>query len=63
MDFTLSFHGSVWLLCPHSEDARAWVREFVAPDVPRFGRAVAIDSRNIDAALEAIRANGLIIID
>jgi hypothetical protein len=56
-DFALRRAGTISLLCPLSEAGRAWIAQCV-PD-----GCIVLDSRQVEAIIEAIRADGLPIIE
>lgn len=59
-DFEITWHGSVATVEPQTRAARAWVRDNVAPDVPRWVRgAVAIDASGFDRLAACIAQDGL----
>lgn len=58
-DFAVSYHGSVCLLQPLSEDAATWIHEHIPADAMRHGTSVAVESRYIDPILGGIDDDGL----
>ena len=48
-DLTIENHGSIFLLYPVTALGRDWVAENVAEDAMRFGDAVAVEHRYIEA--------------
>ena len=58
-DFILSGGGSVYILTPQTDAARAWVDEHIPEDAQWFGRGVAIEHRYVDAIVAGIIADRL----
>lgn len=58
-DFAFEFYGSVALLHPQSMQADDWIADNVAPDVMRWGRAIAIEHSAVSDVLAAIADAGL----
>jgi hypothetical protein len=65
MDFSVSNHGSIFLLQPHAFAARAWVEQHVDPDHQEWAggvvvgvmkNALGIKVRQVKAALEGLEA-------
>lgn len=60
-DFSIRDEGSILLLTPHSEPARAWIHEYIGPDngyQPYFP-TIVIERRYVDAILDGIRESSL----
>lgn len=53
-DFTVSCHGSVYLLTPVTECAQEWANDHLPEDAQRFGHAYVIEWRYLDAILDGI---------
>lgn len=61
-DFLFSDHGSICLLTPASETAKAWLSANVQDESANwFGNSLAIEPRYMDAIAEGIMADGLTI--
>jgi len=58
-DFGIQNHFSVFLICPFSERARAWIAEFVQPDAQCLGSALVVEPRYVAGLLEGMLAAGL----
>jgi hypothetical protein len=59
VDFTVEYHGSIFLLRPVSRLAERWVDEHLPEEAPRWGNAVAVEHRYIADIVAGIRADGL----
>ena len=51
--------GSIFLLHPLTNTARAWVSENIPDDAQYFGRAVVVEHRYIAAIVDGAQADGL----
>ena len=59
LDFSYRDEGSIVMVTPITDDARAWVAENVdAPGWAWMGESFAVDHRMADALLEAIEGAG-----
>lgn len=58
-DFTTVNNGTIWLLRPVTDAADEWVRDNLPDFAMRFGGAVAIEARYIEAIIHGIEADGL----
>jgi len=59
-DFRVENHGSVVLLCPLTEGARAWVTEHLThPETQHFGGAVVMEPRYVDDVVRGLVSDGL----
>lgn len=58
-DFLIQHEGSIALLYPNSDEARAWVEQHIPLDAPRHGRAIAVEARYIDDIAFGINNDGL----
>jgi len=58
-DFKFANHGSVTVLTPISEAAKAWIDENIDPDAQVWVGGVVIEPRYADAVLIGISADGL----
>ena len=59
IDFEVQNHGSIFLLCPLTDSASAWVDEHLPEDVLRFGRGVCVETRYIADIVAGIQGDGL----
>lgn len=59
MDFTITGHGTVYLLRPESEAGEEWASEHLPEDAPAFSGAFAVEHRYIEDIAEGIQADGL----
>lgn len=57
-DFSFADHGSVTILTPLNEQAKAWVKEHIDPDHFSFGRGIAIEHRYAGDILSGIVNDG-----
>lgn len=60
-DFTLTNHGSLCMLTPHTEAAEQWIDDNLPADRQTLGRSVAIEPRYAADIVSGIRAEGLTI--
>ncbi len=59
-DFTVTGHGTIFLLRPNTPAAQAWMDEHLqAEQYQMFGTAVAVEHRYIADIVEGIQADGL----
>ena len=58
-DITLSDHGSVVLAHLRTPAAEAWIADNVDPDAQRWGGAIVVEPRYVEALEEGIIADGL----
>ena len=58
-DLSLSNHGSLWLLTPHTEASEQWVDDNLSDARQMLGRAIAIEPRYVADIVAGIRADGL----
>ncbi len=59
-DFTVTDHGTIFLLRPNTPAAQAWMDEHLqAEQYQMFGTAVAVEHRYIADIVEGIQADGL----
>lgn len=61
MDFTLENHGTIFLLQPHSEEAKQWIKDHLPDDAQTFGPSTCIEHRYIADIVNGISADGLTI--
>lgn len=62
-DFTVSNHGSIYLLTPKTEAAHAWRADHLPDDVLSLGQGLCIEHRYIGDIVLGINADGLTIGD
>ena len=58
-DFTIQHEGSIVLLYPNSDAARAWVEEHIPLDALTFGGAIVVEHRYISDIEFGIINDGL----
>ncbi|HEY5657142.1 MAG TPA: hypothetical protein VIY27_05090 [Myxococcota bacterium] len=58
-DATIANHGSVVLLYPATDAARAWLDEHIPDDAQWFGRSLAIEPRYVAPIVAMMRDEGL----
>ncbi len=61
-DFTVRGEGTIYLLTPNSDAARAWRDEYLPEDAMTLGPAVAVEHRYIDDIISGILQDGLTVI-
>ena len=59
MDFTVTSHGSIFLLQPHTAAALGWVAEHLPSEALTMGDAVVVEHRFIADIVIGIQADGL----
>jgi len=59
MDFSVSNHGSIFLLEPHTHAAFDWVAEHLPAEALTFGDAVVVEHHFISDIVTGIQADGL----
>ena len=57
-DFTIDGHGSVFILIPHTPEAKDWVAEKISEDRTEFGKGIVIEHRYVLDIATAIREEG-----
>lgn len=60
-DFTVTNHGSIFLLTPMNETASEWIENNLPEDRQTLGLAVAVEHRYIADIVTGIRNDGLIV--
>lgn len=60
IDFEVQNHGSIFLLCPLTDSARAWVEEHLPEDVLTFGRGICVEHRFISNIVHGIQDAGFV---
>jgi hypothetical protein len=58
-DFIYQHEGTIGLLFPITDAARAWVDEHISDDAQWFGHALVIAWRYVDPIIEGIVSDGL----
>lgn len=58
-DFRLRDSGSIWLLFPVSDAAKAWIEENIPDDAQWLGKGLAIEARFVDNILGGLAGAGL----
>jgi hypothetical protein len=58
-DFRIEDHGTIFLLCPITPKAEAWISEHIPEDAQRMGTAVAVEHRYIEDIAAGILEDGL----
>ena len=59
IDFTVSNHGSIALIRPQTDAARAWLRDNVEDAAQYLGASLAVEPRFLDGLLDGIANAGL----
>lgn len=58
-DFTVAGGGTLYILRPNTDEAKAWVDEHIPADAQRWSGGVAVEHRYIGAIVDGIRADGM----
>jgi len=58
-DFELTNHGTLFVLDPVTDDAKAWAGEHLPEDAMTWGDGVVIEPRYIGPILDGIKDDGL----
>jgi hypothetical protein len=58
-DFTFSNHGSICILTPVTEAARAWRADHLPEDAQMWGGGVVIEPRYVNDIIDGISEAGL----
>jgi hypothetical protein len=61
-DYTVSWHGSLVLVAPATEDAAQHLRDHVSPEAQWFGGALAVEPRFLDDLVEGLREDGFTVV-
>jgi hypothetical protein len=62
-DFTVSGHGSLYLLEPHTDAAKAWLNKQVHHGPYQwFGNALAIEHRYIGEIVQILQDEGFVVV-
>jgi hypothetical protein len=62
LDFTIEGGASVYILTPHSAEAKEWVADCIPEDALRYGHGVAIQWLYLDDIIEGIKAEGMSVV-
>lgn len=57
-DFTVDNHGSIFILIPHTQEAKEFVAEKIQEDALEFGGGVVVEHRYIVELVDGIRKEG-----
>ncbi len=64
-DFTFSNHGTIMVLYPHTDEAKAWAGEHLPEDAQKWGSkdtaGTVIEPRYFEPILEGLLSDGLTI--
>ena len=58
-DFSVQNEGTIFLLIPHTDSAKAWIEEHILEDAQRFGGSVVVEHRYILDIVNGIKNDGL----
>jgi len=58
-DVNIENHGSLVLIRPLTEAASDWLDENISEDAQRFGGAVVVEPRYVEAIVEGMQNDGL----
>lgn len=58
-DFTIDNHGSIFILIPHTDAAKLWIKESLSEERQEWGGGIVIEHRYIVDIAHAIRHCGL----
>ena len=58
-DFTITDSGSIMLLKPETDAARAWTDEHIGDEAQWFCRAVVVEPRYMQPIIDGIEGDGL----
>lgn len=61
LDVRVDLEGGHFIVSPASEAARAWMATHLGPDVRWFGGAAEIDKTAIDALINRMTQDGLVV--
>jgi hypothetical protein len=59
-DFRVEYHGSIVLVRPLTEEAKAWLNDNVSADSQWMGDALAVEPRYIESLVEGMEGSGLV---
>jgi hypothetical protein len=59
IDFNITGHGSIWLLQPLTDAAKAWIGEHIPADAQFLGGCLAIEPCYVPAIINGIVDDGL----
>lgn len=57
-DFEVQDQGSIFIVVPLTDDARAWLRENVDPGAMQWGGGIVVEHRYIDPLVDGIKDAG-----
>jgi hypothetical protein len=62
-DFSIENHGSILLLCPHSDGGRTWIEANIGQGngYQPYWPTIVIESRYVEAIVDGITIDGLVI--
>lgn len=60
-DFTFTNHGSLWLVQPENEGARAHLAENVSAEAVWFAGSLAVEPRYVAGLVDGLRENGWVV--
>ena len=55
------FRSSLVLVLPVSPEAKAWIEEHVDPEAQWFGRSLVVEPRYVEAILDGMSRDGLVL--
>ncbi len=58
-DFTIGGGGTLYILRPNTDAAKAWVDEHIPADAQRWSGGVAVEHRYIGAIVDGLGSDGL----
>lgn len=58
-DFTVDGEGSIYILIPHTAEAKAWVAESLSDERMEWGGGIVVEHRYIVDLVHAIRTCGM----
>ncbi len=59
-DFTITDHGSIVILRPHSPAAHSWVEDHIPEDAQVWAGGIVVEPRYVLDIVDGIHADGLI---
>lgn len=60
-DITITHHGSITLVHPHTELAKTWISDNAEPAAQFMGNSLACEPRYLDHLVQGMREDGLIV--
>jgi hypothetical protein len=58
-DFTVAGGGTLYILRPNTDQAKAWVEEHIESDAQKWGGGVCVEHRYIGDIVNGIQAEGM----